>query len=344
MANQHADIGEKLSSEIVKDLHSYQKVLKAETKKLFAEAEKYRKDIEAARAQLEKAKEHYDKAHRDTLKATELFHKTDKDNKAAKIDVEKCRAVMNAKSLDEDKSKQEYAEQQQLFNRKQREFYFQTMPQVHNAIQHLEESRILKAQEVLRRVYECHNSVISLICKCIADMANHTSAINPAHDLLMVVRKYVSGEKPPGDVPFIDLSPSTQNASVAISNGAQTMSPGNNALPSSAGNPTRPARGQRSGSIKGNAEDFSDLQPAQQVRRLKVRIDELEKNVEKEKKALEGLERMLDTFQTTEKGGDVQNTKKMLEEMKKKYRAAQEELDKFNVCVFYHPSPEFSYI
>ena len=155
---------------------------------------------------LEKAKKEYEKAYKEAVKAKYNFKKADADFILSRAEVEKTRGISVTKSQMCEDCKTEYANQLQKTNELQRLHYNELMPKVFQQLQDMEERKNECLQNYIKQSAVIHKQVIPIISKCLDGIITASQEINPKEDSGLVIDRYKSGNLPPEDIPFEDLS------------------------------------------------------------------------------------------------------------------------------------------
>ena len=209
-ANQHEVIAENISQNIVKEISILLKELKEERKRYLQEGQRNQNAYAVSLSHLEKAKKSYEKAFKEADRAHEAFLRADADLNLSRAEVEKAKNFSIMKGQIGDETKTEYANQLQKTNELQRRHFNEWMPKVFNQLQELEERRITCLQTYMKQTAQIENQVLPIITKCLEGVVSAAESIDPSEDSRLVIERHKSGNLPPVDFPFEDLSnPST---------------------------------------------------------------------------------------------------------------------------------------
>ncbi|XP_013089865.1 formin-binding protein 1-like [Biomphalaria glabrata] len=335
MASQHEVVAENLQASVSKNLVDLTLELKTDRKKYLQEGARLQENLRQSLQTLEKAKRKYKNAHLESEKALDNYRKADADINLSRAEVEKYRIIMNGKVQQNEECKSDYANQVQQYNNAQHIFYTQTMPQVFQCLQDMDEKRINKIQESVFMCAEIEKNVIPIINTCIEGIARAAGNISPTHDSKSVIERYKSGFPIPDDLPFEDMSGS-----------GQQMESNSNTLPSRITSPsntvnksaTLSGKSKKRGGIFGlfgsskgdeQREDFSDLPPSQRRRKLQTKIDAIKKEMHKEQQEREGIMKLKDVYASNPALGDPSTLDKKIEENSQKLDALRQELLKY---------------
>lgn len=221
LAGQHELIAENMMSQIVREIAILLKELKDERKRYLHEGAKHQNILSASLTQLEKTKRAYEKAYKEAEKAQENYQKADADLTLSRVEVQKARSLSETKSHFCEDSKTDYANQLQKSNDLQRLHYSEQMPKVFQQLQDMEERRIICVQNFMKQSAVVHRQAIPIMDKCLDGIIIACESIDPKEDTRLVIERYQSGNFPPEDIPFEDLSnprPSSESSGSGGSN------------------------------------------------------------------------------------------------------------------------------
>ena len=206
LAGQHELVAENMTSQIVKEISILLKELKDERKRYLHEGSRHQNALQISLTQLDKAKKAYEKAYKEAEKAQDNFQKADADLNLSRAEVEKTRGISVTKSQMCEDCKTEYANQLQKTNELQRLHYNELMPKEFQQLQDMEERKNECLQNYIKQSAVIHKQVIPIISKCLDGIITASQEINPKEDSRLVIDRYKSGNLPPEDIPFEDLS------------------------------------------------------------------------------------------------------------------------------------------
>jgi len=227
LAGQHEVIAETITANIVKEITLQLKELKEERKRHLHEGQRHMTAYSASLNQLDKAKKAYEKAFKEAEKAREAYEKADADLNLSRAEVEKAKNYSLMKGQICEDCKNEYANQLQKTNELQRRHFNDLMPGVFAALQEMEERRISCLQSYIKQSALIHRQVSPIIDKCLEGIIRASESVNPSEDSLLVVERFKSGNYPPEDIPFEDLSnptPHPQGGHVMTNGGGGSTS------------------------------------------------------------------------------------------------------------------------
>ncbi|EPY83325.1 formin-binding protein 1-like protein [Camelus ferus] len=312
-AGQHEVISENMTSQITVELARYVQELKQERKS---------------------SKRRFERDCREADRAQQYFEKMDADINVTKADVEKARQQAQIRHQMADDSKADYSSYLQKFNLEQHEYYHTHIPNIFQKIQEMEERRIVRIGESVKTYAELDRQVIPIIGKCLDGIVKAAESVDPKNDSQLVVEAYKSGFEPPGDIEFEDY---TQPMKRTVSDNSLSNSRGD-------GKPELKFGGKSKGKLwpfikknkspkqqkeplshrfnefmtskpkihcfrslkRGGAtpEDFSNLPPEQRRKKLQQKVDELNKEIQKEMDQRDAITKMKDVYLKNPQMGD----------------------------------------
>ncbi|XP_059514300.1 formin-binding protein 1 isoform X13 [Myotis daubentonii] len=333
-AGQHEVVSENLTSQILAGLARYVQELKQERKSHFHDGRKAQQHIETCWKQLESSKRRFERDCKEADRAQQYFEKMDADINVTKADVEKARQQAQVRHQMAEDSKADYSSILQKFNHEQREYYHTHIPHIFQKIQEMEERRIVRLGESMKTYAEVDRQVIPIIGKCLDGIVKAAECIDEKTDSQLVIEAYKSGFEPPGDIEFEDY---TQPMKRTVSENSLSNSRGEGkAEPKFGGKP----KGKLWPFIKKNKspkqqkeplshrfnefmtskpkihcfrslkrggaapEDFSNLPPEQRRKKLQQKVDELNREIQKEMDQREAITKMKDVYLKNPQMGD----------------------------------------
>nr|XP_032290799.1 formin-binding protein 1-like isoform X10 [Drosophila virilis] len=348
LAGQREVVSETLQLQIIQGVTLLSKTLREDRKKCLNDGTMLQQALSAQLSSLERAKRNYDKAYRDSEKAVENYKKADMDFNLSRAEVERYKNIMTSKIQQSDDAKNEYANQLQKTNNLQQQHYGILLPAVFNRLQELDEKRTRGIREFIIGAADVESSVAPIIARCMEGIVKAGESINETEDSLKVIERYQSGFTPPTDIPFEDLSKMDPSA-VPQSNYSSVPY---NHLTIKSGTLTaaklKKARGGILNSIFGsNKEDFSDLPPNQQRKKLQAKIAELQHKVDQETNTRDGLMKMKIVYEANSSlgnpmtvEGQLNESEHELEKLKVNLKKYQGFLDKANQLQVANNSPQ----
>uniref|UniRef100_A0A8C7PBW3 Formin-binding protein 1-like n=1 Tax=Oncorhynchus mykiss TaxID=8022 RepID=A0A8C7PBW3_ONCMY len=308
-AGQHEVIAENLTTHIICELTRYIQELKAERKSHFHDGRRAQQHIENSWKQLESSKRRFERDCKEADRAQQYFDKIDADINVTKADVEKARQQAQLKHQVAEDSKNEYLTYLQKFNKEQNEHYYSLIPHIFQKIQEMEEKRIEKVGESMKTYAEVNRKVLPIVSKCLDGMTNAAASIEPTMVSSLVVESFKSGFEPPGDVEVEDYSLSMRRT---VSESSYLNSRGEG----------KPSRSNSRGKLwpfkrnKGSGpEDCSHLPPEQRRKKLQAKINDINKELQKEVDQRDALTKMKDVYVKNPHMGDPDSVDPRLEEI-----------------------------
>ncbi|XP_073449222.1 formin-binding protein 1-like isoform X3 [Aquarana catesbeiana] len=299
------DIGHRVYAEIMR----YSLDLKAERKSHLQEGRKAQQYLDICFKQMDNSKKKFERECREAEKAQQTYEKMDNDTNATKSEVEKAKQQLNLRTHMADESKNEYAAQLQNFNAEQHKHFYIVIPQVYKHLQEMDERRTVKLSECYKGFADAERKVIPIISKCLEGMVQAAKSVDERRDSQIVVDCFKSGFEPPVDYPFEDYSLhiyrtvsdgtiSTPKQEVMRNDPKITMGKAKGKLWLFGKKPKWSLR------MGPSLEDFSHLPPEQRRKKLQQRIDELNRELQKEIDQKEALNKMKDVYEKSPQMGD----------------------------------------
>ncbi|XP_056259080.1 formin-binding protein 1 homolog isoform X22 [Seriola aureovittata] len=329
-AGQHEVIAENLTSQIISELSRYMQELKAERKSHFHDGRKAQQHIESSWKQLESCKRRFERDCKEADRAQQYFEKMDADINVTKADVEKARQQAQMRHQMAADSKSDYSSYLQKFNQEQNDHYYTIIPNIFQKLQDMEEKRIERIGVCMKTFADVDRQVLPIVGKCLDEMTKAAESIEPKTDSKQVVESYKSGFEPPGDVEFEDYGqPMKRTASdTSLSNPREGKE-----------KPTGKTKGKLWPFIKNKnklslklgsgPEDFSHLPPEQRRKKLQGKLDELNKDIQKEMDQRDALTKMKDVYVKNPQMGDPASVDPRLLEIGQNIEKLQFEVQKF---------------
>ncbi|XP_017286724.1 formin-binding protein 1 isoform X17 [Kryptolebias marmoratus] len=363
-AGQHEVIAENLTSQIIAELTRYLQELKTERKSHFHDGRKAQQHIESSWKQLESSKRRFERDCKEADRAQQYFEKMDADINVTKADVEKARQQAQMRHQMASDSKSDYSAYLQKFNHEQNEHYYTIIPNIFQKLQDMEERRIERIGVCMKTFADVDRQVLPIVEKCLDGMITAAEAIEPKTDSKQVVESYKSGFEPPGNVEFEDYSQAMKRtvSETSLSNSREgkekpagkskgklwpfiknkNKSPKQHKEPLShrlndfmTSKPKmhclRSLRRGLSLKLGSGPEDFSHLPPEQRRKKLQGKIDELNKDIQKEMDQRDALTKMKDVYIKNPQMGDPASVDPRLTEIGQNIEKLQSEVQKFEV-------------
>ncbi|XP_017286726.1 formin-binding protein 1 isoform X21 [Kryptolebias marmoratus] len=331
-AGQHEVIAENLTSQIIAELTRYLQELKTERKSHFHDGRKAQQHIESSWKQLESSKRRFERDCKEADRAQQYFEKMDADINVTKADVEKARQQAQMRHQMASDSKSDYSAYLQKFNHEQNEHYYTIIPNIFQKLQDMEERRIERIGVCMKTFADVDRQVLPIVEKCLDGMITAAEAIEPKTDSKQVVESYKSGFEPPGNVEFEDYSQAMKRtvSETSLSNSREGKE---KPAGKSKGKlwPFIKNKNKLSLKLGSGPEDFSHLPPEQRRKKLQGKIDELNKDIQKEMDQRDALTKMKDVYIKNPQMGDPASVDPRLTEIGQNIEKLQSEVQKFEV-------------
>ncbi|XP_009320365.1 PREDICTED: formin-binding protein 1 isoform X4 [Pygoscelis adeliae] len=331
-AGQHEVISENMTSLITGELTRYVQELKQERKSHFHDGRKAQQHIETCWKQLEASKRRFERDCKEADRAQQYFEKMDADINVTKADVEKARQQAQLRHQMAEDSKAEYSSTLQKFNSEQHDHYYTHIPNIFQKIQDMEERRIVRIGESMKTFADVDRQVIPIIGKCLDEITKAAESIDHKNDSQLVIEAFKSGFEPPGDIDFEDY---TQPMKRTVSESSLSNSRGDGKSEPKFGGKSKgklwPFIKKNKLSLKLGAgpEDFSNLPPEQRRKKLQQKVDELNKDIQKEMDQRDALTKMKDVYIKNPQMGDAASVDHRLAELAQNIEKLRLEVQKF---------------
>ncbi|XP_061489750.1 formin-binding protein 1-like isoform X3 [Rhineura floridana] len=313
-AGQREVVAEELGHRVYGELMRYSHDLKTERKMHLQEGRKAQQYLDMCWKQMDNSKKKFERECREAEKAQQCYERLDNDTNATKADVEKAKQQLNLRTHMADENKNEYAAQLQNFNGEQHKHFYIVIPQIYKHLQEMDERRTIKLSECYKGFADSERKVIPIISKCLEGMIAAAKSVDERRDSQIVIDSFKSGFEPPGDFPFEDYS---QHIYRTVSDGT-ISTPKQEGMKIDAKTTVGKAKGKLwlfGKKPKGPAqEDFSHLPPEQRRKKLQQRIDELNRELQKETDQKDALIKMKDVYEKNPQMGDPSSLQPKLAE------------------------------
>ncbi|XP_075434784.1 formin-binding protein 1 isoform X20 [Ascaphus truei] len=338
-AGQHEVISENMTSQITTELMRFVQEVKQERKSNFHEGRKAQQHIETCWKQLETNKRRFERDCKEADRAQQYFEKMDADINVTKADVEKARQQAQIRHQMADDSKGDYSSVLQKFNREQHDHYYTHIPGIFQKLQDMEEKRIERMGESLKTYSDIDRQVIPIIGKCLDGITKSSESINEKQDSQTVIESFKSGFEPPGDVDFEDFTQSLKRtvSDTSLSN-SKADGKSEPKVPAKSRVKLWPFIKKNKLSLKlcfgfhlqgAGPEDFSNLPPEQRRKKLQQKVDELNKDIQKEIDQRDALTKMKDVYVKNPQMGDACSVDQKLVEIENNIEKLRLEAQKF---------------
>ncbi|XP_076784577.1 formin-binding protein 1 isoform X12 [Arvicanthis niloticus] len=362
-AGQHEVISENMTSQITVDLMRYVQELKQERKSNFHDGRKAQQHIETCWKQLESSKRRFERDCKEADRAQQYFEKMDADINVTKADVEKARQQAQIRQQMAEDSKADYSLILQRFNQEQWEHYHTHIPNIFQKIQEMEERRIVRIAESMKTYAELDRQVIPIIGKCLDGIVKAAESIDQKNDSQLVVEAYKSGFEPPGDIEFEDYTQPmkrtvSDNSLSSSKEGKAELKFGGksrgklwpfikkNKSPKQQKEPLshrfnefmtskpkihcfRSLKRGLSLKLGVTPEDFSNFPPEQRRKKLQQKVDDLNKEIQKETDQRDAITKMKDVYLKNPQMGDPASLDHKLTEVTQNIEKLRLEAQKF---------------
>ncbi|XP_058472472.1 formin-binding protein 1 isoform X14 [Solea solea] len=341
-AGQHEVIAENLTSQIITELSRYLQDIKTERKMHFHDGRKAQQHIESSWKQLEACKRRFERDCKEADRAQQYFEKMDADINVTKADVEKARQQAQMRHQMASDSKGDYSSYLQKFNQEQNDHYYTIIPNIFQKLQDMEEKRIERIGVCMKTFADVDRQVLPIVGKCLDGMTKAAECIEPKDDSKQVVESYKSGFEPPGEVEFEDygqamkrtasdtsLTNSKEGKEKPVSKTKGKLWPfikNKNKLSLKLITLNSHVRNLLEGS---GPEDFSHLPPEQRRKKLQGKIDDLNKDIQKDMDQRDALTKMKDVYVKNPQMGDPASVDPRLLEIGQNIEKLQLEVQKF---------------
>lgn len=338
LAGQREVVAESLQLQIIQGITLLSKTLREDRKKCLTDGTHLQQVLQSQLGSLERAKRTYEKAYKDSEKAVDNYKKADMDLNLSRAEVERYKNIMTAKIQQSDDAKNEYANQLQKTNNLQQQHFNVLLPNVFNKLQELDEKRTRGIREFIISSADVESSVAPIIASCLEGIVKAGESINEKQDSLKVIERYQSGFTIPTDIPFEDLSKSNPDSSMEQNH---THIPLNkHTIKGTVSGGKLKKRGGILGNIlfgsnknslsaDGMKEDFSDLPPNQQRKKLQAKIRELQQKIAQETAARDGLMKMKVVYEANPSLGNPMTIEGQLNASETNLTNLNEDLRKF---------------
>uniref|UniRef100_A0A8C1LP31 Thyroid hormone receptor interactor 10b n=1 Tax=Cyprinus carpio TaxID=7962 RepID=A0A8C1LP31_CYPCA len=293
--------------------------LRQERKNHLCEVKKAQQNLESSFKLLETSKKRFEKEWREAEKANQQTERVQQEVSATKADVEKAKQHAHFRVHLADECKNEYASQLQKYNQEQNNLYHSEIPSVYKKLQEMEERCIRLLADGYVQFSETEKNMLPNINKCLDAIISTGRNINEKQETLALIEQYRSGAVPPADVEFEDYS---QTVRAAASDNTVTHLP-----------KVRIKqlfhKKNKVGTVWSNSflleiciqmchkqfktfiltfppslEDLSRLPPDQRSRRLQEKINDIQKELQRETEKSEALMKMKGVYEQNSQLGD----------------------------------------
>ncbi|XP_078091185.1 cdc42-interacting protein 4 homolog isoform X2 [Mustelus asterias] len=326
-AGQREVIAENLMQNIFAQLLKYLHENKQERKTHLLDGRKAQQNLEASFKQLDCAKRRFERDCKEAEKAMQSAERVDNDINTTKADVEKAKQQANLRNHMVEESKNEYASQLQKYNKDQNQFYFAEMPHIFNKLQEMDEKRVQKLCEAYKMFADTERQVMPIIGKCLDGMTKAAESVNESGDSQVLIEAYKSGFERPGELEFEDYSQMINRTSSENSLGSLKSESRVDQRTINKSKTKRWPFGKKNKLIV--SEDFSHLPPEQRRKKLQQKIDDLNKELQKQVDQSEALDKMKDVYQRNPQMGDPNSLEPRITETGQQIERLRQEVQKY---------------
>uniref|UniRef100_A0A8C2J2U6 Formin binding protein 1a n=1 Tax=Cyprinus carpio TaxID=7962 RepID=A0A8C2J2U6_CYPCA len=343
-AGQHEVIAENLSTQIIAELSRYTQELKAERKSHFHDGRRAQQHIENSWKQLESSKRRFERDCKEADRAQHYFDKMDADINVTKADVEKAKQQAQLRHQIAEDSKNEYLTYLQKFNKDQHEHYYTLIPHIFQ-IQY-NDILIKQVVESYKSGFEPPGDVefedYSVSMKRAVSESSFLNArgesrrrsrskLWPLLKRNKLMSLLASPRQPPPPPP---TSPSPDGLLNGPQSPQQPKEPLSQRLNDFMGTKHKMhclrslKRGVSSRAGTGQ-EDYSHLPPEQRRKKLQAKLNDINKDIQKEMDQRDALTKMKDVYIKNPHLGDPDSIDPRLEEITQSLEKLQLEAHKF---------------
>jgi len=276
-AGQHEVLAENLSSSLPVKVKARAKELAKETEKCRKEAKTLAAGQEAEGRSVERAGGKYCRAQGDYDAAVANVRRAEEDGVVSRNEEEKLRAIARSRQVQADEYKARYAQQVVRANQRREEYYTATLPAVIDSLHRINLERAAAWQQALQDGVAAEQEVVPILAKCRTDMEAALAAVSPEEDCQLWVDRFKTGNVPPAEYQFEDLSGGAMPAHGKTRTLSRVKSP--------------------------EGGENSNLFPRK--RELEKRITVVEAEVTKGQKEMAALQLMVATYRQNPKFGDA---------------------------------------
>uniref|UniRef100_A0A672NAV3 Formin binding protein 1a n=1 Tax=Sinocyclocheilus grahami TaxID=75366 RepID=A0A672NAV3_SINGR len=334
---------------------------KYQLKKNSKEEEEFKaqQHIENSWKQLESSKRRFERDCKEADRAQHYFDKMDADINVTKADVEKAKQQAQMRHQIAEDSKNEYLTYLQKFNKDQHEHYYTLIPHIFQRIQEMEERRVGRVRESMRVYTEVEHKVLPIVSKCLDGMTKAAESIEPKMVLcndFFVMQEFLNIFCALDILSLLIFSLPVFLHSIsqcAPSHLHPPTSPSPDGLPNGPQSPQQPKeplsqrlngfmgtkhkmhclrslkRGVSSRDLGVFHEDYSHLPPEQRRKKLQAKLNDINKDIQKEMDQRDALTKMKDVYIKNPHLGDPDSVDPRLEEITQSLEKLQLEAHKF---------------
>uniref|UniRef100_A0A9J8C3E3 Thyroid hormone receptor interactor 10 n=1 Tax=Cyprinus carpio carpio TaxID=630221 RepID=A0A9J8C3E3_CYPCA len=316
-AAQREQLSENMTLNICVELSRNLQEMRQERKNHLCEVKKAQQNLESSFKLLETSKKRFEKEWREAEKANQQTERVQQEVSATKADVEKAKQNTHLRVHLADECKNEYASQLQRYNQEQSSFYHSEIPSAYKKLQEMEERQIRLLADGYVQFSETEKNLLPDINKCLDAIISTGRSINEKQETLALIEQYRSGAAPPADVEFEDYS---QGVKAAASDNTTTHLP-----------KVRIKQLFHKKNKPSSLEDLSRLPPDQRRRRLQEKIDDIQKELQRETEQSEALMKMKGVYEQNSQLGDPSSLQPQITQTAHDIARLRGELNKYQV-------------
>ncbi|XP_043115758.1 cdc42-interacting protein 4 homolog isoform X2 [Puntigrus tetrazona] len=316
-------LSESMTLNICVELSRNLQELRQERKNHLCDVKKAQQNLESSFKQLETSKKRFEKEWREAEKANQQTERVQQDVNATKADVDKAKQHAHFRVHLADECKNEYALQLQKYNKEQNNLYYSEIPSVYKKLQEMEERRIRMLADGYVQFSETEKNVLPNINKCLDTISSTGRNINEKQDTLVLVEQYKSGAVPPADVEFEDYS-QTVRAATSDNTAAHLPKVRIKQLFHKKNKVTSPDK-----NMPLSPEDLTRLPLDQRRRRLQEKVDDIQKELQRETEQSEALMRMKGVYEQNSQLGDPSSLQPQITQTAHNIARLRGELNKY---------------
>ncbi|KAA0721665.1 Formin-binding protein 1-like [Triplophysa tibetana] len=321
-AAQREQLSENMTVTICVDLTKNIHELRQERKNYFLEIKKCQQNLESSLKQLDLSKKRFEKEWKEAEKAIQQTERIQLEPNITKADVDKAKQQENSRTHVAEACKKDYAVQHQKYNNEQNNFYHSEIPSLLKNLQIMEEKRIKMLADGYMQFSETEKNLLPNIIKCLDAISTAGRNINEKQDTAALVDQYKSGAAPPADVEFEDYSQSVRTT--GNENTPQLHKARIKLLFHKKSKITSPDK-----NMPPSVEDFTHFPPDQRKKRLQDKIDNINRELQKEMEQSEAMNKMKGVYEQNSKLGDPSSLEPQITLTLQNIASLKEKLQKY---------------
>ncbi|XP_017285496.1 thyroid hormone receptor interactor 10b [Kryptolebias marmoratus] len=314
-AGQRELIAENMVEGICNDLSKYLQDLKQDRKMFLLDVKKGQQTLESSLKHLETVKKRFAKEWAEVEKANQHVEKFENDLYATKIDVEKAKQNALGRTRTAEDCRNDYAAELQKYNKEKNSFYLVEIPLIYNKLQDLDERRIRRLAEGYCQFSDIEKKVLPIITRCLEGISSAGAKIDEKQDSLLFIEQHKSGFERPADLEFEDYSQGMKPANSETTLNPPKLRPKLWLFKKHKQPPPEP--------------DFSHLPPEQRRKKLQGKIEDINKELQKQQDQSEALEKMKGVYEQNPQMGDPSSLEPRITETSQKIGQLKGELVKY---------------